>query len=183
MPLALHDLLQPRPRMPVMRICKVFHKICGNVWNPLEFQALQVDVARSIALLEIHFPPSIFDVMTQLVYHLVDELDMCGLVATRWMYPIESHMKTLKHYVRNMVRPEASMTERYMRDDCLGFITMYLQRFEVVDYRVWDAGEEYGDAEGVVEGAGAKYLMSPVLRDLAHQYALANISLMEPWYR
>ena len=171
MPLALRGLLQRGPRMAVMRISRVFRTICGSVWNPMEIDALQADVARSMALLEIHFPPSFFDIMTHLVYHLVDELDLCGPVSSRWMYPIERYMKTLKEYVRNMARPEACMAEGYVRDECLGFITEYLQRFEVVDRRVWDADEEYGDAEEVLEGAGAKYMMSAALRDLAHQYA------------
>ncbi len=92
-------------------------------------------------------------------------------------------MKTLKHYVRNAARSEACMAEGYVRDECLGFTTEYLHRFEVVDRRVWDADEEYGDAEEVVEGAGSKYLMSATLRDLAHQYALSNLSIMEPWHR
>jgi hypothetical protein len=48
------------------------------------------------------------------------------------MYPMERYMKTLKTYVHNMVRPEWSMDEGYIRDECLGFITKYLQRFEVV---------------------------------------------------
>ena len=183
MPLALRGLLQRGPRMAVMRICRVFRKICGSVWNPSEIEDLQADVARSMALLEIHFPPSFFDIMTHLVYHLVDELDLCGPVSSRWMYPIERYMKTLKEYVRNMARPEACMAEGYVRDECLGFITEYLQRFEVVDRRVWDADEEYGDAEEVLEGAGAKYIMTAALRDLAHQYALLNLSLMEAWHR
>jgi hypothetical protein len=29
----------------------------------------------------------------------MQELDMCGPVATRWMYPVERYMKTLKSYV------------------------------------------------------------------------------------
>ena len=29
-----------------------------------------------------------------------------------------------------------------------------MQRFEVVDRRVWDADEEYGDAKEVLEGQG-----------------------------
>ena len=131
------------------------------MWNPLEIQALQADVARSMAILEIHFPPSFFDVMTRLVYHLVNELGLCGPVSSRWMYPIERYMKTLKHYVRNMARPKVCMVEGYLRDECLGFIIVYLQRFKVVDRQVWDADEEYGDSKEVVEGAGAKYLMSP----------------------
>jgi hypothetical protein len=182
MPLALHGILQRGPRMAIMRICRVFRKLCGSVWNSSEIEDLQADVARSIALLEIHFPPSFFDIMTHLVYHLVDELDLCGPVSSRWMYPIERYMKTLKEYVRNMARPEACMAEGYVRDECLGFITEYLQRFEVVDHRVWDVDEEYGDAEEVLEGAEAKYMMSTTLRDLVYQYALSNLSLMEPWH-
>jgi hypothetical protein len=183
MPLALRGLLQPGPRMAVMRISKVFRRICGSVWNPLEFDALQADVARSMALLEIHFSSSFFDIMTRLLYHLVDELDMCGPVSTRWMYPIERYMKTLKHYVRNMVTPEACMAEGYVRDECLGFITEYLHKFEVVDRRIWDADEEYGDAEEVLEGAGTKFLMTPALRDRAHQYALTNLCVMALLHR
>jgi hypothetical protein len=183
LPLALRGLLQPGPRLAVMRICKVFRRICNKVYNPLEIEGLRVDVARSMALLEMHFPPSFFDIMTHLVYHLVEELDLCGPVSTRWMYPVERYMKTLKHYVRNMARPEASMAEGYVKDECLGFITEYMQRFEVVDRRVWDADEEYGDAEEVLEGAGTSFIMSPPLRELAHQYVLTNISLLEPWHR
>jgi hypothetical protein len=92
--------------------------------------------------------------MTHLPYHLVQELDLCGPVTTRWMYPIERYMKTLKGYVWNMARPEASMAEGYLKDECIGFVTEYLQRFDVVHKRVWDAEEEYGDAEEVVEGTG-----------------------------
>jgi hypothetical protein len=68
------------------------------------------------------------------------------------MYPIEWYMKTLKGYVRNMARLEASMAEGYLKEECIGFVTKYLQRFDVVHVRVWDAEEEYGDTEEVVEG-------------------------------
>jgi hypothetical protein len=83
--------------------------------------------------MEMHFPPSFFDMMTHLLYHIVDELDICGPIATRWMYPIKRYMKTLKLYVRNMAWPEASMVEGYIQDECLGFITEYLHRFNVME--------------------------------------------------
>jgi hypothetical protein len=70
--------------------------------------------------------------MTHLLYHLINELDLCGLGATRWMYPIERYMETLKWYVHNVARPKASMTKGYTQDECLGFIIEYLQRFDVV---------------------------------------------------
>jgi hypothetical protein len=94
---------------------------------------------------------------------------------------VERYMKTLKAYVRNVARPEASMAEGYLKDKCIGFVTEYLQRFDAVHRRVWDAEEEYGDAKEVLEGAGRAYVMSAALRDLAHQYALKNMAIMQPW--
>jgi hypothetical protein len=126
MPLALYGLLKPGPRMAVMRMCKVFHRIYTKVYDPVEFQSLEADVAKSMALLEMEFPPSCFYIMTHLPYHLVQELDMCGPIATRWMYLVERCMKTLKSYIWNTARPEATMAEGYMKEECIGFIMKYL---------------------------------------------------------
>jgi hypothetical protein len=70
--------------------------------------------------------------MIHLLYQLVDELNLWGPMAIRWMYLIEKYTKTLKTYVRNMARPKGSMAKGYIRDECVNFITKYLQRFEVV---------------------------------------------------
>jgi hypothetical protein len=50
-------------------------------------------VAISLSFLEKKFPPSFFDVMTHLLLHVVEELDICGQVHSRWMYPMEQMMK------------------------------------------------------------------------------------------
>ena len=99
MPLALHDLLKPGSKMAIMRMCKVFRRICTKIYDPVEFQFLEADVTESMALLEMEFPPLFFNVMTHLPYHLVQKLNMYGPIATRWMYPVERYMKTLKSYV------------------------------------------------------------------------------------
>jgi hypothetical protein len=122
--------------MAVMRMYKVFRRICTKVYNPAEFESLESDVAKNLALLEMEFLPSFLDIMTHLPYYLVEELDLCGLVTARWMYPIERYMKTLKGYVRNMARPEASMAEGYLKEECLGFVTEYLQSFDVVQRHI-----------------------------------------------
>jgi hypothetical protein len=179
LPLALRGLLQLGPWLAVMRMCKVFRRICTKVYNRAEFSSLEADVAESMALFEMEFPPSFFDIMIHLPYHLVQELDLCGPVASRCMYLVERYMKTLKNYVKNMARLEASMAEGYLKDECIGFITEYLQRFEAVQRRVWDAEEEYGDAEEVPEGTRKPYVMTSALRDLAHQYVLTNASIMQ----
>ncbi len=135
----------------------------------------------NLCLLEMHFPPSFFDIMTHLIYHIIDELDFCGPIGTKWMYPIERYMKMLKQYIRNMARPEDSMAKGYIQDECLGFVTEYLQRFETIQRCIWDADEEKGDVGEVLEGTSTKFFMSSSLCDVAHQYVLANISIMMPW--
>jgi hypothetical protein len=74
------------------------------------------------------------------------------------------------------------MAEGYLKDECLGLMTKYLQKFDVVYQQVWDPDEEYGDAEEVLEGVGTPYIMTAELHDIAHQYMLCNISAMQPMY-
>ena len=47
MPLALRGLMQPIPRLPVMRLCRVFRRLCYKVWDPQEFDSLRQDVAAT----------------------------------------------------------------------------------------------------------------------------------------
>ena len=42
------------------------------------------------------------DVMTHLLVHLVEEVDIYESVYIRWIYPMERYLKTLKGYVRNL---------------------------------------------------------------------------------
>lgn len=91
-----------------------------------EFGALRVYVAETLCFLELCFPPSFFDAMEHTLVHLVDELEACGLVGGRWMYPCEIYSGTLKSFVGNRAQPEASMAKGYVAEEALGFCTEYL---------------------------------------------------------
>jgi hypothetical protein len=65
---------------------------------------LKLGVVLALCYLEKAFPPSLFDLMTHLTLHLVDELDNYGLVHYSWVYPIKQALKDLKGYVRNMCK-------------------------------------------------------------------------------
>ena len=52
LPLGLKGFLQPRPRMAVMRMSKVYRRICTKIYNPTKFESLQANVARNMVLLE-----------------------------------------------------------------------------------------------------------------------------------
>nr|XP_017239583.1 PREDICTED: uncharacterized protein LOC108212368 [Daucus carota subsp. sativus] len=69
--------------------------------------------------LEKHFPPSFFDVMIHLSIHLVREVELCGPIFLRWMYPFERYMKTFKGYVRNPARPEGCIAEGYCAEEAV----------------------------------------------------------------
>ncbi|XP_063946024.1 uncharacterized protein LOC108212368 [Daucus carota subsp. sativus] len=69
--------------------------------------------------LEKHFPPSFFDVMIHLSIHLVREVELCGSIFLRWMYPFERYMKTFKGYVRNPAHPEGCIAEGYCAEEAV----------------------------------------------------------------
>lgn len=75
---------------------------------------LMEETVVTMCMLEKVFPPAFFDVMSHLPIHLVQQLDICGPVHTRWMYPIERYMKILKGYVRQRAQPEGSMARGYI---------------------------------------------------------------------
>ncbi len=54
----------------------VFLWICVKVWNPNDISSLQKHVAITLSLLQKKFLATFFDVMTHLLLHVVDELDV-----------------------------------------------------------------------------------------------------------
>jgi len=82
-----------------MRICKIFELICNKVYDLATCEELKSAVVYSLCLLEKNFLPSYFYLMTHMVVHLIDELDLCGLVHSHWMYLIERATKDIKNYV------------------------------------------------------------------------------------
>ncbi len=58
--------------------------------------ALQSNVAEIICLFEIWFPPRFFDMMTHLIIHLVDELEICGPIGAKWCHPMERYLLVLE---------------------------------------------------------------------------------------
>lgn len=94
--------------------------------DKVEIEAMRLYVVEIVCYLEVCFPPAFFDIMAHTLVHLVDEVELCGPVGGRWMYPCERYLGTLKLFVRNKVHPEASMANGYAAEEALGFCTEYL---------------------------------------------------------
>ena len=174
LPVAIRNLLQPIQRATLIRLGKSLNRICARVVDKSDIGGLRLYVVETLCLLEICFPPSFFDIMEHLLIHLVDELELCGPVGGRWMYPCERYLGTLKSYVRNKAHPEASMAKGYVADEALGFCTEYLNLQEHTKRHIWESEEEEGMRASVVQGRGRVFTLSEDELFRAHNYVVMH---------
>lgn len=182
-PVVSRTLLQPLQRTALMRLGKSLNRICARVVDKTDIPALRVYVAETLCFLELCFPPAFFDVMEHTMVHLVDELELCGPVGGRWMYPCERYLGTLKSFVRNKAQPEASMAKGYVAEEALGFCTEYLNLEQYTKRHIWDADEEESLKASVVEGGGRVSNLSDPEADRAHSYIIMNHACTEEMRR
>ena len=182
-PVVSITLLQPLQRTALMRLGKSLNRICARVVDKSEIAALRLYVAETLCVLEICFPPSFFDVMEHTLVHLVDEIELCGPVGGRWMYPCERYLGTLKSFVRNKAQPEASMAKGYVAEEALGFCTEYLNLYQYTKRHIWEADEEESLRASVVEGGGRVYNISEAELKRAHTYVIMHHSCTEDMRR
>ena len=161
LPLCIRGLLQRGPRTGIMQLSWVFRRICAKVVDPDNMPSLKEDVAVIMSMLEIHMPPSFFDVMSHLVLHLVEELELCGPVHTRWMYNVERMNKVLKVYVKYMSKPEACMAKLYVLNEAIGLVANFMaEEYEPLHRKVWMEKAAPGIIGEVLQGV-AQPLLHP----------------------
>ena len=68
------------------------------------------EVVQCLVSFELVFPPSFFNIMTHLIVHLVEEINVLGPVFLHNMFPFERFMGVLKKYVHNRARPDGSIS-------------------------------------------------------------------------
>lgn len=167
-----------------MKVNRVFRKICDRTINLTDKATYIEDVAIALSMLEKELPPSFHDIMTHLLIHLVEELFICGPVHSRWMYPIERYMKTLKDFVRTFARPEGSMAKGYAMEDTLGFCTKYLTRFSPTTRRVWDEKEDQTMVDEMLQGrAGMTHELDNNEHHWAHDFVIDNSTHLDQYRR
>ncbi|XP_062028692.1 uncharacterized protein LOC133744613 [Rosa rugosa] len=114
LPVAIRRSLKPDITKVLLELSAFFRQLCTKVGTVDHFRDLSNRIAETLCKLEMIMPPSFFDVMVHLLIHLADEAAIAGPVQFRWMYPIERS------------RPETSIAEGYIIEECLSFCTMYL---------------------------------------------------------
>jgi hypothetical protein len=180
LPVAVRNLLDKSVRVAIIKMSRVFQRLCAKEVRREDKERTMVDVVMATCILEKEFPPTFMNVMTHLPVHLVEQLFTCGPVHCRWMYPIERYLKTLKDYVRTYSHPEGSIAEGYLMDDTLGFCTEYMHQYRGTTHRVWDAEEDaIMNDEILRRNSQQKRKMSDEFRNYAHAFVLENASSLE----
>ncbi|GAB2269376.1 hypothetical protein Dimus_038771 [Dionaea muscipula] len=126
LPVAVRRTFPKRVAGPLMRLGAVFKAICSKCIKPEDLPLLQKEIIEILCQLEMIFPPSFFNVMVHLPVHLVEQIQLCEPVRGSWMYPLERDLGVLKSHVCNRSRPEGSIAEGFLSQECLNFCSSYL---------------------------------------------------------
>ncbi|XP_068319542.1 uncharacterized protein [Pyrus communis] len=191
--LAIRPVLPKAVTMVLLELSAIFRQLCSKKESEEGFKQLNSRIALTLCQLEKIFPPAFFDIMVHLPVHLADEAALAGPVQYRWMYPIERYLQTLRRYVRNKGRPEGSIAEAYLVDECLSFCSMYLR--DVESRRTRRGRNEDGigrgvsgglsifDSKGCYMGSGENVELDLNVLDQCHRYILNNCDEVSPFRR
>ena len=105
----------------VAELGNFFRELCCKTLKLSVLKRLENEIPIILCKLEKIFPPAFFTVMVHLCIHLPKEAMLRGPVHYGWMYPVERRLLTCKRSVRNTARPEGSIAEAYVVDECLTF--------------------------------------------------------------
>ena len=124
LPLVIDGCLTPSIRNIIYRLGSFARWISTKEISIAKLRDRKREVIELVCL---ELPISFFDIQVHLLIHLVDEIELAGVVSTRWMFWVERFMCVLKKFVRQRARPEGSMAEGWLYKECMYYLSEYLQ--------------------------------------------------------
>ena len=132
LPAGLRGIMHEDIYEAVAELGNFFRELCCQTLKLSVLKRLEKEIPIILCKLEKIFPPSFFTVMVHLCVHLPKEAMLRGPVQYGWMFPVEIRLLTCKRSLRNTARPEGSIAEAYVVDECLTFCSRY---FDDIDTR------------------------------------------------
>ena len=171
LPIALRGLLPENVRVPIVKLCAFLNAISQKVIDPAILPGLQNDVVQCLVSFELVFPPSFFDVMTHLLVHLVEEIQVLGPVFLHNMFPFERFMAVLKKYVHNRARPEGSISNGYGNEEVIEFCVDFIHDLKPI-------GVPQSRHEGRLSGKGTLGKKTKICMD-GHSFTEAHYTVLQ----
>ena len=119
------------------------------------------EIVENVFMFEKELPTSFMDLQVHLLIHLVDEVELVGVVYCHWMFFLERYMKKLKGFVRQREKPKGSMAEGYISYEFFYYVNKHIKQ---IDNRlgvvIWDdeRDEEKREVE-LLQTSGKKCLI------------------------
>ncbi|KAI3470728.1 hypothetical protein Pfo_027391 [Paulownia fortunei] len=104
LPIAIRKFLPKDMCGTIVELCDFFKKLTSRTLYIANLRKMEEDIVCILCKMEQIFPPAFFDFMVYLVIHLPREAILARYVLSRWMYPFERYLGTLKKYVHNMAK-------------------------------------------------------------------------------
>jgi hypothetical protein len=116
----------------VYRLGALFKWACSKEIAIKDISQKKFEAVEILCEVTVHLPPPLFTSQFHLIFHLIEEIEMCGLVATRWIYWAEHYMKDLKSFVRLRASPKGSMVEGHLCAEAFYYISEYTMRLHKI---------------------------------------------------
>jgi len=178
LPIAIRGVLPVKVREPIIKLCSFFNAISHKIIDPDTLDKLQEDLIHTLCRLEMHLPPTFFDMSLHLTTHLVAQIKALGPIFLHQMFPFERLMSVLRRYVQNRFRPEACMVNGWSTEEAIEFCTYYLDLNRI--------GVPISRHEGRLNGRGtigrkSVRVVDLKLLNLAHYTVLQQVSIVAPY--
>jgi hypothetical protein len=99
LPIAIRAIKPVYLRMVITRMCYFFNMISHKVIECEDLSCLQLFVSETQAQLKMCFPPSFFDIVEQLMIHMVNQITELGPTYFHQMWTCERFMSILNGYM------------------------------------------------------------------------------------
>jgi hypothetical protein len=113
-PIAIQGMFDLNFSETICRLSRLIRWLSKKCIHKEEIESMKQESYVVMTLLQIQMPISFFDGQVHLLVHLVEDISLLGPVLYRWMFFVESYMKTLKDFVRQKTKPEGSISEGYL---------------------------------------------------------------------
>lgn len=143
--------------------------------------AARLLAVEAVCAIEDAFPRSILVSQVHILLHLIDEVAICGVVHSRWMFFLERFLKTLKDFVRLRAQPEASMAEGWIVQEAFVYVSQYLYTIDPTLPRLWTEEEDPKMHSNVPSGKGALFVMDREFQAIVNNHCLLNAPAMRKW--
>jgi hypothetical protein len=179
---AIRGIMDPHVRETLFRLCNYFDVISRKSISKKQFRRLQEEIIVILNELEMYFPPAFFDIMVDLLIHIIDDIIHLGPTFLHNMMLFERMNGVFKGYVCNRSNPDGSIVQGFLTEECICFCTNYLDIKNPVGL---PRNKHLGRLDGVGHKAGRREMhVDDYDRcanfDIANLVVLQHIEVVDP---